>query len=140
MKTLLCTTASAPTMATSSAPTRPPPRAPANPALSLTRRPRPPAPKSAPGTVRVELETIEKVGELNDDLTYHYATFDGWRPGSMIHDPIKSSPQTPESEPRQPGSYQMRWPSMRSSTKIDDGAVFEGRPLGYVPDYQALTA
>ena len=37
-----------------------------------------------PQMVRVEVETIEKVAELNDGSTYRYWTFDGQVPGPMV--------------------------------------------------------
>jgi nitrite reductase (NO-forming) len=37
-----------------------------------------------PETVRVELETIEKVGNLDDGTTYRYWTFDGQVPGPFV--------------------------------------------------------
>ena len=40
--------------------------------------------RRAPETVRVEIETVEKVAELNDGSTYRYWTFDGQVPGPMI--------------------------------------------------------
>jgi nitrite reductase (NO-forming) len=40
--------------------------------------------RRAPQIVRVELETIEKVAELNSGSTYRYWTFDGQVPGPMI--------------------------------------------------------
>jgi nitrite reductase (NO-forming) len=45
-----------------------------------------PAPlaRSEPETVRVELETIERLGELDDGTTYRYWTFDGQVPGPMV--------------------------------------------------------
>jgi nitrite reductase (NO-forming) len=38
----------------------------------------------APQTVRVEIETIEKLAELNDGSTYRYWTFGGQVPGPMV--------------------------------------------------------
>jgi nitrite reductase (NO-forming) len=45
-----------------------------------------PAPlaRSEPQTVRVELETIELVGQLDDGTTYRYWTFDGQVPGPFV--------------------------------------------------------
>jgi nitrite reductase (NO-forming) len=37
-----------------------------------------------PETVRVELETIEKIGELDDGTTYRYWTFNGQVPGPFV--------------------------------------------------------
>jgi nitrite reductase (NO-forming) len=38
----------------------------------------------APQTVRVELETIEKIGQLADGTTYRYWTFNGQVPGPLV--------------------------------------------------------
>jgi nitrite reductase (NO-forming) len=40
--------------------------------------------RRAPQSVRVEMETIEKVAQLNNGSTYRYWTLDGQVPGPMI--------------------------------------------------------
>ncbi|WP_022729089.1 copper-containing nitrite reductase [Fodinicurvata sediminis] len=40
--------------------------------------------RTEPETVKVELETIEKVGQLDDGTTYRYWTFNGQVPGPMV--------------------------------------------------------
>jgi nitrite reductase (NO-forming) len=57
-----------------------------NPA-SIVRSPTdvpPPIGDRDPQTVRVELETIEKVGNLGDGTTYRYWTFNGQVPGPLV--------------------------------------------------------
>src|SRR5690606_35793224 len=42
-----------------------------------------PVTRSAPATVKLKLETIERVAELNDGSTYRYWTFDNQVPGPL---------------------------------------------------------
>ena len=44
----------------------------------------PPLGRSAPATVRVDLETVELVGQLDDGTTYRYWTFDAQVPGPLV--------------------------------------------------------
>lgn len=61
--------------------------APANADGSIVRDPAEvPAPiaRSEPATLKVELETVERVAELNDGSTYRFWTFNGQVPGPML--------------------------------------------------------
>jgi hypothetical protein len=53
--------------------------------------------RRAPQTVRVELETMGKVAELNDGSTYRYWTFDGQVPGPMLRGRAGGSRRMPRS-------------------------------------------
>jgi nitrite reductase (NO-forming) len=44
----------------------------------------PPIPVRAPTTIRVDLETVELEGRLDDAMTYNYWTFNGKVPGPML--------------------------------------------------------
>lgn len=61
--------------------------APANADGSIVRDPAEvPAPiaRSEPATLKVELETVERVAELNDGSTCRFWTFNGQVPGQML--------------------------------------------------------
>jgi nitrite reductase (NO-forming) len=56
-------------------------------ATSVVRDPAelpPPIPVRAPTTVRVDLETVELVGQLDENMTYTYWTFNGKVPGPFL--------------------------------------------------------
>lgn len=85
MKTLLRTTASALVLAVAAGLGNPVPSLAGEPGIVADPAAVPaPIERRAPATVRVSLETIEKVATLNDGSTYRYWTFDGQVPGPML--------------------------------------------------------